>query len=35
MRLRWTEAAVGDLEGITDYLFEKTPENAAQIIRKI
>jgi plasmid stabilization system protein ParE len=32
MRLRWTKAAAGDLEGITDYLFERTPVNAAQIV---
>jgi toxin ParE1/3/4 len=35
MRLRWTEAAAGDIEGIADYLFERTPEKAAQIVRKI
>jgi len=35
MRLRWTAAAADDLERIADYLFEKTPENAAQLIRKI
>jgi toxin ParE1/3/4 len=35
MRLRWTVAAADDLERIADYLFEKTPENAAQLIRKI
>lgn len=35
MRLRWTAAAADDLERITDYLFEKIPENAAQLIRKI
>ena len=35
MQLRWTEAAASDLERIADYLFEKTPENAAQLIRKI
>ena len=26
---------MGDLERIADYLFEKTPENAAQLIRRI
>ena len=35
MQLRWTSAAADDLEGITDYLFEKSPQNAAQLIRKI
>jgi toxin ParE1/3/4 len=34
-RIRWTTAATTDLESITDYLFEKTPQNAAQLIRKI
>lgn len=35
MRLRWTATAADDLQHIADYLFEKTPENAAQLIRKI
>ena len=35
MRLRWTASAAEDLEGIADYLFEKTPENAAHLARKI
>jgi toxin ParE1/3/4 len=35
MRLRWTAAAVGDLEHIADYLFEKTPEHAARLLRTI
>jgi len=35
MRLRWTVAAADDLERIADYLFEKTPKNAGQLIRKI
>jgi len=35
MQLRWTTAAAGDLENITDYLFEKTPENAARLVREI
>jgi toxin ParE1/3/4 len=35
MQLRWTTAAAGDLEGIAEYLFEKSPQNAAQLIRKI
>jgi toxin ParE1/3/4 len=35
IRLRWSAAAADDLEHITDYLFEKTPENASQLVRKI
>lgn len=35
MRIRWTPAAADDLEGIANYLFEKTPENAARLIREI
>ncbi len=35
MELRWTTAAGADLEGIAEYLFEKSPQNAAQLIRKI
>jgi toxin ParE1/3/4 len=35
MRLRWTIAAADDLEGIAEYLFEKSPQIAAQLIRKI
>lgn len=35
MRLRWTTAAADDLERIAEYLFEKTPQNASQLIRKI
>jgi toxin ParE1/3/4 len=35
MELRWTAAAADDLEHITDYLFEKTPENAEKPIRRI
>ena len=35
MQLRWTTAASDDLEVIAVYLFEKSPRNAAQIIRKI
>jgi addiction module RelE/StbE family toxin len=34
--LRWSEAAAGDLEHITDYLFENAPpERAARIVREI
>ena len=35
MQVRWTTAAADDLENIADYLFEKTPENAARLIRAI
>jgi toxin ParE1/3/4 len=35
MQLRWTDAAADDLEHIADYLFEKSPENAEKLIRKI
>ncbi len=35
MQLRWTTAAADDLEGIAEYLFEKSPQNAAQLICKI
>ena len=35
MLLRWTMAAAADLESIGEYLFEKSPQNAAQLIRKI
>jgi toxin ParE1/3/4 len=35
MRVRWTSAAVEDLQTIANYLFEKTPENATPLIREI
>jgi plasmid stabilization system protein ParE len=35
MQLRWTSAAADDLDHIANYLFEKTPENAARLIREI
>ena len=35
MELRWTEDAARDLERIADYLFERTPERAADLIRQI
>jgi len=35
MQVRWTTAAARDLENIADYLFEKTPQNAARLIREI
>jgi addiction module RelE/StbE family toxin len=35
MQVRWTTAAEDDLQIIADYLFEKTPEHAARLIREI
>jgi addiction module RelE/StbE family toxin len=35
MQLRWTEEAAADLERITDYLFEHTPERAARLVRAL
>ncbi len=35
MQPRWTTAAAADLEGIAEYLFEKSPQNAAPLVRKI
>ena len=35
MQLRWITAAADRLEAIAEYLFEKSPRNAAQLIRKI
>ena len=35
MRLRWSEDAANDLERITDYLLERTPDHAAQLVREI
>jgi plasmid stabilization system protein ParE len=35
MQLVWTAAAVIDLEQISDYLFEKSPEMAVPIIQRI
>jgi toxin ParE1/3/4 len=35
MRIRWTLAAADDLESIANYLFEKTPEHAARLVRAI
>ena len=35
MQLRWTSAAAEDLENVANYLFERTPENAARLIREI
>jgi len=33
--LRWTFAAAEDLHQIADYLFEKTPSTASELIRRI
>jgi toxin ParE1/3/4 len=35
MQLRWTTAATSDLEAIANYLFDNSPQNAAQLIRKV
>jgi len=35
MELRWTEQAATDLEHIADYLFEKTPARAAELVHEI
>lgn len=35
MQVRWALAATDDLENIANYLFEKTPENAARLIREV
>jgi toxin ParE1/3/4 len=35
MRVRWTAGASDDLERITDYLFEETPQHAPLIIRSL
>jgi toxin ParE1/3/4 len=35
MQLRWTEEAAADLERITDYLFEHTPERTARLVRAL
>src|SRR5881628_3243755 len=35
MQLRWTEQAAADLEAITNYLCENTPEHAERIVRTI
>ncbi len=35
MELRWTEDAAADLERITHYLFEQTPERGADLVRQV
>jgi hypothetical protein len=33
MQLRWSEEAADDLERITNYLFEETPQHAPELVR--
>ena len=33
--LRWTKEAAADLENIANYLFENTPERAADLVQEI
>jgi toxin ParE1/3/4 len=35
MQLRWSQEAVKDLERITDYLFEESPQDAAEQARAV
>ena len=35
MELRWTEEAAADLERIADYLFERTPAHASELVLAI
>jgi len=35
MRVRWTPSAAADLEAITNYLFENTPQHAARLSRAL
>jgi toxin ParE1/3/4 len=35
MQLRWSEEAANDLERITNYLFEQTPQHAPELVRAI
>ena len=35
MQLRWSEEAASDLERITSYLFEETPQHAPALVRAI
>jgi plasmid stabilization system protein ParE len=32
MQLRWSEEAASDLERITNYLFEETPQHAPELV---
>jgi toxin ParE1/3/4 len=35
MQLRWSEEAADDLERITNYLFEATPQHAPEVVRAL
>jgi addiction module RelE/StbE family toxin len=35
MELRWTKEAAADLENIANYLSQKTPERAAELVRGV
>ena len=35
MVVRWTPSAADDLQNIANYLFEKTPNHAARIVREL
>jgi len=35
MQLRWSVEAASDLERITNYLFEETPQHAPELVRAI
>lgn len=35
MHLRWSEQAAGDLDRIANYLFEKAPLQAPELVRAI
>lgn len=35
MQLRWSEDAANDLERITHYLFEETPQHAPELVRAV
>jgi plasmid stabilization system protein ParE len=35
MQLRWSKEAADDLERISNYLFEETPQHAPELVRAI
>jgi toxin ParE1/3/4 len=35
MQLRWSVEAASDLERVTNYLFEETPQHAPELVRAI
>jgi len=35
MEIRWTQEAAADLERIADYLFENSPDRAADLVRAL